>query len=558
MNENKRERADKMKPTSATVTFQQHDNRHELDLLAESGEGGKLLRAETKIGDDRVTVTLVPEISTEIVELKVVFPFEFDEKDHILMNGYQSWTVCKEYSIDTTNEIAEQMAKVLRHRKTDNTGDHDFTRYPKQNRWLHGVSYGYIRQKADFHFFGSLNEQQGFTFFDIDTKAGTLTVRKELEGRLFDSKFTALDIIFLKGNENEVFDGYFNALGITSTNAKPMTGYTTWYRHQQDISEKKLLSDIQDVSDSSSRFPCQIFCIDEGYENALGDWLTPKRTAFPHGIYPITQKIKNSGLRAGIWIAPFICEKHSRIFKKHNDWLLRDKDGNYVKACTSWNTCYCLDTSNPMFRRHLKNVLLTMRDDWGVSVFKFDFLYAACMLPSASQTRAEKMYDCIHFLKDCVGDSVTIACGVPLMAAAGVMDYCQVSCDVSPDWFPTLAQSGREQNSTYRALMDMINHRQLAGRAFALYTNVLPINNPLFYFSRDKRFLLGRAMGISQGMILTSDDFSTYDAEDVVAWNTIHQLRDAEIKDIYTKNKELIVEYELYKQPQRLKISLLE
>lgn len=545
-----------MKPTSASITFLQNDERHELDLLSE--EGSKLLHAVTKIEEDRLTIKLTPKKSTEIIELKVVYPFTFDAKDHIFMNGYQSWTVCKEYSIETTNEMAEQMAKFLRHKKRDNAGDREFTRYPKENRWLHGVSYGYIRKKTEFCLFGSLNEPQGFTFFDIDTKAGTLSVRKELATRLFDSEFTALDIVFLKGTEDEVFDGYFEKLGITSTNAKPMTGYTTWYRHQQDISEKQLFKDIQDVSDSSSRFPCEIFCIDEGYENAIGDWLTPKKAAFPHGIYPITKKIQSSGLQAGIWIAPFICEKHSRIFKKHNDWLLRDKDGNYVKACTSWNTCYCLDTSNPMFRRHLKNVLLTMRDDWGVTVFKFDFLYAACMIPSTTQTRAEKMFDCIHFLKDCVGDSVTIACGVPLMAAAGVMDYCQVSCDMSPDWFPTLAQSGREQNSTYRALMDTINHRQLAGRAFAIFNNVLPINNPLFYFSRNKRFLLGRAMGITRGMILTSDDFGSYKAEDTVAWNTIHQLRQAEIKDIYTKEHHLIVEYELFKQPQKLKISLLE
>ena len=104
----------------------------------------------------------------------------------------------------------------------------------------------------------------------------------------------------------------------------------------------------------------------------------------------------------------------------------------------------------------------------------------------------------------------------------------------------------------------MINHKQLAGRAFEIFTNVLPINNPLFFFSKDKRFLLGRAMGLSRGMILTSDDLTQYDAEDTVAWNTIHELRHATITDMYHKDNKLIVEYELYKQPQRLRISLLE
>ena len=545
-----------MKPTSASLTYQQNGVQRTLDLL--SGETSDLLSFEVKNEEDRFRVAVTPARSIEITELIVAYPYGFDKKDYIFMNGYQSWTVSKEYSIDTTNLAVEQMAKIIRHKKTDRSGDREFTNYPKQNRWLHGVSYGYVRQDSRFRFFGSLNEEQGFTFFDIDTDQGTLTVRKDLSKRFFDSAFAAMDIWFCEGAEDEVFDGYFEKLGITSTGAKPVTGYTTWYRHESDITEKKLMRDIQDVNDSAARYPCRIFCIDEGYENAIGDWLTPKRNAFPHGIYPITKKILSCGMLAGIWIAPFICDKHSRIYKNHSEWLLRDASGRPVPACTSWHNCYCLDASNPAFRRHLKNVLLTMRDDWGVSVFKFDFLYAACMLPSASQTRAEKMYDAIRFLKECVGDSTTIGCGVPLMAAAGVMDYCQVSCDLSAEWFPPLAQASREQNSTYRSLIGLICHRQLSGRAFTLFTNVLPISNPHFLFSKEKRVLLGRAMGLCQGMILTSDDLTSYDAEDTVVWNTIHALRQATVKSIYIRNRELVIEYELYLQPQKLRIPLLE
>jgi len=101
-------------------------------------------------------------------------------------------------------------------------------------------------------------------------------------------------------------------------------------------------------------------------------------------------------------------------------------------------------------------------------------------------TRGEKMYDAVRFLKECVGDSVTVGCGVPLMAAAGVFDYCQVSCDCSPDWFPPLTLASREQNSTYRALVDLIFHRQLAGRAFGLFNNVLPLTNKAFLFHNHK------------------------------------------------------------------------
>lgn len=545
-----------MKPTSATISFRHNGITRTLDLLAP--EGNEYIQVTASIDDAHTKIDLAPKFPIEVTELLLTFPYTFDQKDYIFMNGYQSWTVCKEYSIDTTNLFAERIARVMRHKKTDHCGDRTFTDYPKMNRWLHGVSYGYVRQGEDFRFFGSLNEQQGFTFFDIDTDAGTLSVRKDLTGRLFSSAFTASEIAFYEGTEKEVFDRYFEAMDITSTDAPPITGYTTWYSLQQDLSEKKLMPVIESVASVSERFPCQLFCIDEGYESAIGDWLTPKKNAFPHGLYPITKKIMREGMKAGIWLAPFICEKKSKIFKEHNDWLLRDSHGNPVHACHSWHNCYCLDIENPAFLNHLKNVLLTMRDDWGVSVFKFDFLYAACMLPSSTHTRGEKITEAIRFLRECVGNSTIIACGAPLLACAGVVDYCQVSCDLSPDWFPPLAQASREQNSTYRALVDLIYHRQLAGRAFTLFTNVLPLSNTAFLFPQEKRFLLGRAMGICQGMLLTSDDIAHYDAEDTVAWNTIHALREADIKSIYTKDHELIVEYELYKQPQRLKFPLME
>lgn len=545
-----------MKPTTASISFLHNGIARTIDLLA--AEENEFISVETAIADDHCKIDLKPTMPIEITELIVTFPYTFDQKDYIFMNGYQSWTVCKEYSIDTTNLFAEKIARVMRHKKTDHCGDREFTDYPKMNRWLHGVSYGYVRQEKDFRFFGSLNEQQSFTFFDIDTDAGTLTVRKDLAGKLFDGAFTAVDVIFTEGTEDEVFDDYFKKLGITSTGAPAVTGYTTWYCLQQDLTEKKLLKEIENVASVSERFPCQIFCLDEGYENAVGDWLIPKKNAFPHGIYPVTKKIMREGMKPAIWLAPFICEKHSQLFKEHNDWLLRDSHGDPVKACASWHNCYCLDLENPGFQHYLKNVLLTMRDDWGVSVFKFDFLYAACMLPSSTKTRAEKITEAIRFLRESIGDSTMIACGTPLLPCAGIVDYCQTCCDLSPEWFPQLAQASREQNSTYRALIDLINHRQLSGRAFTLFTNVLPISNPAFLFTHEKKFLLGRAMGILQGMILTSDDIAHYNAEDTIAWNTIHALRQAKIKSIHTKDHELIVEYELYKQPQRLKIPLME
>lgn len=545
-----------MQPTIATITFLQNGVSRTLDLL--SDDTLSFFTKHMDFEEEYVRVVLEPKKAVEISEIKLQFPCSFEREDSIFMNGFQSWTVCKEYNIDTTKAVMEQMAKILKHAPSDHCGDRAFTDYPKQNRWLHGVSYGYIRREGDFRFFGSLSEHTGFTFFDIDTDAGILTVRKDLQKRIFAETIHAFDLLFLKGTEDEVFDRYFRELKIEPAPCRPITGYTTWYRHQQDISEKKLLADIKEVSDSASKYPCSVFFIDEGYENAVGDWLTPKKNYFPHGVAPLVKKILSSHMKAGIWIAPFICDKKSEIYKHHRDWLLRDSSGDLVPACRSWKDCYCIDVENLAFRHHMKNVLLTMRDDWGISYFKFDFLFAACLLPSPTKTRGEKMMEAIHFLKSCVGHSVTIACAVPLISAAGHFDYCQVSCDYSPDWYPALTMANREQNSTYRATVDTIMHRQLAGRAFSIFNNVTPISSKAFLFDSAKRSLLARVQGLTHGMILTSDELSKFTAEDTVLWNTVQSFQDATITKVYTQGHDLIVEYELYTQPQKLCIPLLE
>ena len=242
-----------MNVTSASISYYLHSEPHTNDLLSE--DPSLFFDIEKTEDDEHFRLRIKPKKPIEISEIKLVLPYSFDTKDRIFMNGYQSWTVAKEYSIDTTNVIAERMAKIMKHASQDNCGDRAFTDYPKQNRWLHGASYGYVRQDDHFRFFGSLSEKDGFTFFDIDTNEGTLTIRKDAAKRIVDTDYLAFDLVFFEGTENEVFDRYFEELGIVSTKAKPVTGYTTWYRHQQDINEKKLLSDIKEVSEVSSKYP---------------------------------------------------------------------------------------------------------------------------------------------------------------------------------------------------------------------------------------------------------------------------------------------------------------
>lgn len=43
------------------------------------------------------------------------------------------------------------------------------------------------------------------------------------------------------------------------------------------------------------------------------------------GHKPIVDKIHERGFTAGLWLAPFVAEKESKLFKEHQDWIKKDE-----------------------------------------------------------------------------------------------------------------------------------------------------------------------------------------------------------------------------------------
>ena len=115
-------------------------------------------------------------------------------------------------------------------------GDYNFTAYPNEPGRLHGWSYGYIRTGPIYKFIGSLAEDSGFTLIRTDVQKAELIIEKDCRGLHLEGAFDAFRLLLTEGNEQTVFDKYFNLLGVTlRPAAKPIFGYTSWYRHYQNI-----------------------------------------------------------------------------------------------------------------------------------------------------------------------------------------------------------------------------------------------------------------------------------------------------------------------------------
>ena len=106
------------------------------------------------------------------------------------------------------------------------------------------------------------------------------------------------------------------------------------------------------------------FQIDDGWEPKVGDWLETDTQKFPHGLKGMVQEIHASGFQAGLWLAPFVCEKDSALFRQHPDWLLK-VDGKPWCCGSNWSSFYALDIDNPAVLDYLRRVFDRVLNDWG-------------------------------------------------------------------------------------------------------------------------------------------------------------------------------------------------
>ena len=467
--------------------------------------------AELITDSERVTLRVEPTSPMSFEELAVICRESIGDDDRLFLNGYQSWTDSREWSAKETQRGIDRIpSPLVKKYNFDKYGDYNFTHYHTTPGVLHGFTYGYIRTGSEYRLYGSLSERCGFTKVTVHSSKQRVKLSRECEGAVYAEPFNAVDAAVLTGTEREAFDRWFLLMGIAPASAKPLTGYTSWYRHYQDISEEKLLHDLDAIVASGRKL--DIFQIDDGYQTGVGDWLSIDESKFPNGLRPVCDRIHSEGMLAGLWLAPFVCEENSRLYREHADWLMRDENGAPLPAGCNWSGSYALDIYNEEVREYLREVFTCYLNECGFDLVKLDFLYAACIIPANGKSRGEIMADGMDFLRECVGDRLILGCGVPLGSAFGKVEYCRIGCDVGLSWNDNLVMqmTHRERVSTKNSMLNTVFRRQLNGRAF--------LNDPDVFLLRDESISLKQCQKMSLAVInhlfgsvfFTSDDVGTY------------------------------------------------
>lgn len=476
------------------------------------------------------------------VKAEVSVSLASDEK--VFMNGYQTWTVSPEFDHDGRIKGMQKIPHFMVDKYSfDRYADYHFVDYPYQKGIVHGFSWCYFRQGDQYRLFASLNEKTGYTMFRYDASKSLLTIEKDCRGLKWNGDYPLFDLFYAEGSQEEVFNAWFAALDIhPRTNAK-LYGYSSWYNRYQDINAASI---EQDLNGCKQIFHAgDLFQIDDGWEPYVGDWLEPDPAKFPQGMKEMADKIHAAGFRAGIWLAPFAAEEKSALYQAHPDWFIKQDQKNW-KCGGNWSGFYSLDIDHPDAADYLKKVFDRVLHEWGYDLVKLDFLYGAAPFGSEKETRAGKMYRAMQLLRKLCGDKQILGCGVPVMPAFGLTDYCRISCDVSLDeddkWF--MHNMHRERVSTTNAITNIYTRNELNRHAYMSDPDVFFLRSNNIKLTRAQKSQLAQLDALLGGVFLTSDDPSTYTEEMKKEYQTYrHMAEEAKVLHITAEDHQIKVEY---------------
>lgn len=490
-------------------------------------------------------LTVIPKKAISDISFCLEREYDFSGDKRFFANGFQSWTDTKEFA---KGEIMADEGLIGRGIFGKSpfginlVGDYTFVDQPKEYGVFHSISFAYVRDGKSIDLFGSLNDRTGYTIIYADMNKNTLRYSKDVEGITINEPYELLDLYFDNGEYDAVFDRYFDAMNIKPLTDRKIKGYTSWYNYYQNISEDIILRDLEAIGKRSDLV--NTFQIDDGYQTAVGDWLSIDKKKFPNGMKPVADKIHEKGLKAGIWLAPFGAQRGSKIAAEHPDWLVKNKKGKPVIVGANWGGFYPLDIDNQQARDYIKGVFDVVLNQWGFDLVKLDFLYATAVVPMHNKTRGQLAYESIDFLRECVGDKQILGCGVQQMPCFGKVEYMRIGADMSLGWKHSLIRKNmhREDVSTPNAIHNSVYRRCLNKRAFLCDPDVFLLRKTNIHFTPQQQRVLAKFIKLFGEVLFVSDNVDDYDDEQLAIFNDT-LTDDAHIVAINETNDKLFIDY---------------
>ena len=161
---------------------------------------------------------------------------------------------------------------------------------------------------------------------------------------------------------------------------KPMFVYNTWDPFRQNVNEGLVL----EVAEAAAECGVEEFVIDDGWQVNVaqlenrpktaqaprGDWVVDPGK-FPRGLKPVFDRIRQLGMKPGLWVSLACVDSQSRPYREHPDWLVRDGEGrpaNLHGGGLSTATA-CMGTG---WYGHIRDTILRLVRECGLAYVKLD------------------------------------------------------------------------------------------------------------------------------------------------------------------------------------------
>ena len=330
------------------------------------------------------------------------------------------------------------------------------------------------------------------------------------------------DVLIARGGPTDVllstWASTVGSAGGARVGAGHQVGWCSWYHYFHDVTEEDIDSNLQ----RSDEWPFDVFQVDDGFQSAIGDWLTTN-DKFPSGLESMAARISGHGRRPGLWLAPFLVAPDSVLAAEHPEWLARGFDGEPLPNMFNppWGggmdgLMFGLDTTVPEVQEHLRELAATVVA-MGYTYLKLDFTFSPSfdgVWADRSFTPAQRVRAGFDALRAGAGDDTfLLGCGVPLAHSVGVVDANRIGADVAPSWS---LRSNVAMLSGYSGTQPATRHAWSATATRSFMHRRLWLNDPDCLMLRSEQTELtaqaartwAQAVGISGGMVLVSDDLS--------------------------------------------------
>ncbi|WP_276239738.1 alpha-galactosidase [Halobaculum marinum] len=281
----------------------------------------------------------------------------FSSDDRIFEHGYQSWTPTATTPLDDpfppeSVESVPQMTDVAA---------------PDEGRTSHAVTA--LSGDAGSVTLGFLDHEAYLSRFDVATAPVRLTALCPGDG-VSVSPGECRTAATLRVDATRTVDAALASIADAVADrmdarvpAAAPTGWCSWYHYFTEVTADDVRDNVGALDDWG--VPLDVIQIDDGYEQAFGDWRT-LADGFDD-MRALRDDIVDAGHTAGIWLAPFYVQADSQLAADHPEWLITDGAGAPVDAGARHGPMYGLDVTHPGATEWLRETFRTVVEEWGLS-----------------------------------------------------------------------------------------------------------------------------------------------------------------------------------------------